>query len=248
MGALAQERQITFSPKNHMLDNNDNFLRGRPVSLLRHARDDRPWHRQQPERRDGGDCDRRGDRALRGQEPDHRSSKPRRGLRRCRSRRTGTGSRSSTGRPSRRSPRAATTANPTGTAPPCPPTGPNNDSWLDHRDVASGVTPPGAHRGGTHRHEFCLDGSRIRFHLRRFPLAGIRSDRRLHGAASRRPGRGDALLRNVLVPVPKMGESKPGEVEKAYGDSWVGRDGTMRAFIGKVRNDDGETYTRRACS
>ena len=28
----------------------------------------------------------------------------------------------------------------------------------------------------------------------------------------------------------------------AYGDSWVTPDGTARAFIGKVRNEDGETY------
>jgi hypothetical protein len=46
----------------------------------------------------------------------------------------------------------------------------------------------------------------------------------------------------VLVrPVP-MGTSRPGEIEKAYGDSWVDPRGTMRAFIGKVRGDDGVSY------
>ena len=35
--------------------------------------------------------------------------------------------------------------------------------FLDCRDVASQVTPAGAHRGGTHRHEYSLDGRRIGF-------------------------------------------------------------------------------------
>ena len=36
--------------------------------------------------------------------------------------------------------------------------------WLDKRDVATDRdTIPGAHRGGTHRHEYTLDGTRIGF-------------------------------------------------------------------------------------
>jgi hypothetical protein len=46
----------------------------------------------------------------------------------------------------------------------------------------------------------------------------------------------------LLVGVAPKDTAKPGEIEKAYGDSWVGRDGCMRAFIGKVRNEDGKTY------
>jgi hypothetical protein len=46
----------------------------------------------------------------------------------------------------------------------------------------------------------------------------------------------------LLVPVVPLGESKPGEIEVASGDSWIGRRGLMRAFIGKVRAADGEAY------
>lgn len=115
-------------------------------------------------------------------------------------------------------------------------------TWLDHRDIATDRdTMPGAHRGGTHRHEFCLDGSRIGFTYDDVLMPEY--DRtvgymELHPQA---PG-GASHYFALLVAVPKMGESEPGEIEKAYGDSWVGREGTMRAFIGKVRNDDGETY------
>ncbi|HPJ99732.1 MAG TPA: DUF3748 domain-containing protein, partial [Candidatus Hydrogenedentes bacterium] len=36
--------------------------------------------------------------------------------------------------------------------------------WLDRRDVATGRdTLPGAHRGGTHRHEYSFDGKRVGF-------------------------------------------------------------------------------------
>ena len=48
----------------------------------------------------------------------------------------------------------------------------------------------------------------------------------------------------MLVPVVPKGTSKPGELEKAWGDSWVGKDGRMRAFIGKVRDADGKNYTQ----
>jgi hypothetical protein len=41
--------------------------------------------------------------------------------------------------------------------------------------------------------------------------------------------------------VPK-GTAKPGEIERAWGDSWVGAKGLMRAFIGKVRAADGVSY------
>jgi len=37
----------------------------------------------------------------------------------------------------------------------------NTVRFVDYRDVTSTVTIPGAHRGGTHRHEYTLDGKRI---------------------------------------------------------------------------------------
>jgi len=116
-------------------------------------------------------------------------------------------------------------------------------TWLDHRDVADHRdTLPGAHRGGTHRHEYSLDGSRIGFTYDDHLLPNY--DRTI-GYLEPHPDAPENATHRfaLLVTVPRMGESKPGEIEKAYGDSWVGRGGTMRAFIGKVRNDDGETYT-----
>ncbi|MCF6286773.1 MAG: hypothetical protein L3K26_16515, partial [Candidatus Hydrogenedentes bacterium] len=46
----------------------------------------------------------------------------------------------------------------------------------------------------------------------------------------------------LLVPVAKKGKSRSGEIEKAWGDNWVDAQGTMRAFIGKVRAADGVAY------
>ena len=46
----------------------------------------------------------------------------------------------------------------------------------------------------------------------------------------------------VLVKPAKKGTSKPGEIEKANGDSWVDADGKMRAFIGQVRSENGVDY------
>jgi hypothetical protein len=46
----------------------------------------------------------------------------------------------------------------------------------------------------------------------------------------------------ILLRPTKEGESKPGEIEKAYGDSWVDSLGSKRAFIGKVRAANGIDY------
>jgi len=115
--------------------------------------------------------------------------------------------------------------------------------WLDRRDVETDrPTLPGAHRGGTHRHEYSLDGRRIGFTYDDFLMPEY--DRTVGYMEPRAdaPGAATHWFALLVTPAP-MGKSKPGEIEKAYGDSWVGRDGRMRAFIGKVRNDDGETYT-----
>lgn len=115
-------------------------------------------------------------------------------------------------------------------------------TWLDYRDVdPARDTLPGAHRGGTHRHEYTLDGSRIGFtyddsHLPQYGrTVGYMEPR---DDAPENASHYFALL----VPVAPLGESKPGEIEIASGDSWIGRRGLMRAFIGKVRAADGESY------
>ncbi|HOK89212.1 MAG TPA: DUF3748 domain-containing protein [Candidatus Hydrogenedentes bacterium] len=114
--------------------------------------------------------------------------------------------------------------------------------WLDCRDIARDrPTRPGAHRGGTHRHEFSRDGRRVGFTYDDFLLP--RYDRTIGYMVfhPRAPEPARCWFAVLVRPVP-MGESRPGEIEKAYGDSWVDPRGTLRAFIGKVRNDDGVTY------
>ncbi len=111
--------------------------------------------------------------------------------------------------------------------------------WVDYRDVeTSRPTLPGAHRGGTHRHEYTLDGKRIGFTYDDFLLPQY--DRTVGYMEPRADAPGGAThWFAVLVPVVPKEKAKPGELEKASGDSWVGRHGTMRAFIGKVREQDG---------
>jgi hypothetical protein len=46
----------------------------------------------------------------------------------------------------------------------------------------------------------------------------------------------------VIIKPAEKGLSKPGEIEKAFGDSWVDPAGKMRAFIGKVRAENGVDY------
>lgn len=110
--------------------------------------------------------------------------------------------------------------------------------FLDLRDVTNQVTTPGAHRGGTHRHEFSRDGKRIGFtyddHL-------LTQYGRTVGFMERTPKapKGALAWFAVMVPVVPAGTAKPGQLESAAFDSWIGRHGYMRGFIGKVREDGG---------
>ena len=115
-------------------------------------------------------------------------------------------------------------------------------TWLDCRDVVTGrETLPGAHRGGTHRHEYSLDGKRIGFTYDDFLLPEY--ERTIGYIEKHDDAPGDATgYFALLVRVAPSGKSKPGEIERAASDSWVGAKGHMRGFIGKVRNDDGVTY------
>ncbi|MBI4556264.1 MAG: DUF3748 domain-containing protein [Candidatus Hydrogenedentes bacterium] len=115
-------------------------------------------------------------------------------------------------------------------------------SRVDFRDVeTSRDTLPGAHRGGTHRHEYTADGKRIGF---TYDDALLTQYDRTVGYMERHPKApgGASHYFALLVPVVPKDNSKPGEIEKAYGDSWIGRHGLMRAFIGKVRAANGVDY------
>ena len=128
-----------------------------------------------------------------------------------------------------------------GTAPKAPQGG-YEISWLDYRDIATDRdTLPGAQRGGTHRHEFTLDGKRVGFTYNDFLMPEYgRTIGYLVPHASAPKGASHYFA--LLVPVVPEGTAKPGEIEKAEKDSWVGRHGLLRAFIGTVRNPDGKTY------
>ncbi len=113
---------------------------------------------------------------------------------------------------------------------------------VDLRDVATNrPTIPGAQRGGTHRHEFSRDGKRIGFTYDDFIQQAY--DRTIgYMEANDMVEEGYTDYFAVLLKPAKMGESKPGEIEKAYGDSWVDSTGSKRAFIGKVRAMNGVDY------
>jgi hypothetical protein len=115
-------------------------------------------------------------------------------------------------------------------------------TWLDLRDVARDHdTIPGAHRGGTHDHEYTIDGGRIGV---TYDDALLPEYDRTIGYLERRPDapEGASHYFALLVRTVPMGTAKPGEIEKAWGDNWVDANGSQRAFIGKVRAGDGIHY------
>ena len=115
-------------------------------------------------------------------------------------------------------------------------------TWLDERDVETGRdTIPGAHRGGTHRHEYSRDGKRIGFTYDDALLPQYDRTIGYMEKNPRAPGKASHYFA-LLVPVVPKGRARPGEIEVASQDSWVDKEGTMRAFIGKVRQTDGVSY------
>ncbi|MEA3478590.1 MAG: DUF3748 domain-containing protein [Bacteroidota bacterium] len=112
---------------------------------------------------------------------------------------------------------------------------------VDMRDISSEITIPGAHRGGTHRHEYSRNGRRIGFTYDDFLVQEY--DRTIgFMQPDENTSEGYTHFFSVILKPAKKGESKAGEIEKAYGDSWVDAAGTMRAFIGKVRAQNGIDY------
>lgn len=112
----------------------------------------------------------------------------------------------------------------------------------DLRDVETDrSTTPGAQRGGTHRHEYSKNGERIGFTYDDFLQQDY--DRTIaYMEVNENAPEGFSHYFAVLLKPVKKGESKPGEIEKAYGDSWVDSLGSKRAFIGKVRAENGIDY------
>jgi hypothetical protein len=114
--------------------------------------------------------------------------------------------------------------------------------FLDLRDVFNETTTAGAHRGGTHRHEYSLDGKRIGFTYDDHILTGYGRTVGMMMASAKAPA-GVTQWMAILVPIAPKGKAQPGELEFAGFDSWVGEKGLMRAFIGKVKETGGGGYT-----
>lgn len=112
--------------------------------------------------------------------------------------------------------------------------------FLDARDVTNEVTTPGAHRGGTHRHEYSLDGKRVGFtyddHL--LTPAGYGRTVGMMVPHPKAPA-GATHWTVLLVPIVPTAQARPGELDRAADDSWIGAKGLMRGFIGRVKEADG---------
>lgn len=113
---------------------------------------------------------------------------------------------------------------------------------IDLRDVKSdGPTTPGAQRGGTHRHEYTRSGNRIGFTYDDYILQEYGRTIGILEPCDKAP-EGYTHYFAVLLNTVPQGKSKAGEIERAYADSWVDSEGTMRAFIGDVRAKNGMDY------
>lgn len=119
--------------------------------------------------------------------------------------------------------------------------GDGNINKVELRDIFNDLTTPGAHRGGTHRHEYTRNGNRIGF---TYDDIIIQKYGRTIGYMEEHPNvpNGYTHYFSLILKPSEEGKSKPGEIEKANDDSWVDSNGTMRAFIGKVRNENGIDY------
>ena len=112
---------------------------------------------------------------------------------------------------------------------------------VDMRDISNDMTTSGAQRGGTHRHEYSKNGKRIGFTYDDFLIQEY--DRTIgFMQADKKTPEGYSHYFSVILKPSEKGKSKAGEIEKAYGDSWVDRAGSIRAFIGKVRAENSKDY------
>ena len=112
--------------------------------------------------------------------------------------------------------------------------------FLDYRDVTSAVTTPGAHRGGTHRHEYARASTRIGFTYDDMLMTTYARTIGMLVPHERAP-KGVTHWAVLLLDMAPTNGAQPGQVERAADDSWVGAKAVMRGFIGRVKEADG-TY------
>ncbi len=117
--------------------------------------------------------------------------------------------------------------------------------WVDLREIDcnKGITS-GAHRGGSHRHEYSANGQRIgcTYDDELLPQYG-RTIAYFDKSTSLSPKAEYHFA--VLVKVVPAESAKDGDFVKALGDSWVDPEGKYRAFIGTVK--EGENLNDYLC-
>lgn len=120
-----------------------------------------------------------------------------------------------------------------------------NKSWVDFRTVSCNVEiPAGAHRGGSHRHEYSANGKRIgcTYDDKLLPQYG-RTIAYFEETSKFLPDANYYFA--VLVRIVPMDKAQEGDFVKALGDSWVDNEGKWRAFIGTVK--EGGSFVDYLC-
>ncbi len=111
--------------------------------------------------------------------------------------------------------------------------------WVDFRNIdCSSEIPPGAHRGGSHRHEYTPEGLRIGCTYDDSILPNYGRTIAFFEPKANLPFSARYYFSVILKPVP-LDKAKPGDIVKAYGDSWIDKNGRFRGFIGTVKLEHG---------
>jgi len=124
--------------------------------------------------------------------------------------------------------------------------GSNEIRFADMRDVTSDVTTPGAHRGGSHRHEYTAEGNRIGFTYDDFLLTSYQRTMGYMEPVAKHPAGVDNWAALLMKPA-LTADQKPGDIVRGADDRWVGSRGQYRSFIGSVVEADGKTITSSLC-
>ncbi len=118
--------------------------------------------------------------------------------------------------------------------------GSNEIRFADMRDVTSDVITPGAHRGGTHRHEYTAEGNRIGFTYDDFLLTSYQRTMGYMEPVANHPAGVDNWTALLMKPV-LTADQKAGDIVRGADDRWIGSRGQFRSFIGDVIEADGKT-------
>lgn len=107
--------------------------------------------------------------------------------------------------------------------------------WVDFRTTLceKGI-PPGSHRGGSHRHEYSANGKRIGCTYDDWLLPQYGRTIAFFEETDKFIPHADYFF-VILIKVVSAGNAQEGDFVRASGDSWVDPEGKERAFIGTVK-------------